>query len=66
MTIIAGNIGIGTTIAIAIIAGMTDHAIGAIADIAIIAVAGPNGVTIAEFVSAAKSKRVAYPLIAVG
>lgn len=61
MTIIAGSIGIGTTIAIAIIADMTDHAIGAIADIGIIAAAGLNGVIIAEFVSAAKSERVAYP-----
>ncbi len=55
MIIIAGSIAIGTTIVIAIIANMTVHAIGAIADIAIIAVAGPNGVTIAEFVSAANT-----------
>lgn len=65
MTIIAGSI-IGSTIAIAIIAGTIDHATGAIADIAILAVAGPNGVTIAEFVSVAKSECVAFPLIAVG
>lgn len=66
MIIIAGSIAIGTIIAIAIIAGMIDHVIGAIAHIAIIAVAGPSGVTTAEFVSAARLERVAYPLIAVG
>lgn len=66
MTITAGSIGIETTIAIAIIAGMIDHAIGAIAGIAIIAVAGLNGVIIAEFVSVDEAECVAYSLIATG